>query len=76
MCMLCEANGWIKPTLYQGIYNAIHRAVEPELFPCMRKCECFNPRQEELLLICSPQSASASMNSTLVRTSLPDFNYL
>jgi aflatoxin B1 aldehyde reductase len=34
---LCEANGWIKPTAYQGIYNAIHRNVEPELFPCLRK---------------------------------------
>jgi len=34
---LCRANGWIQPTVYQGIYNAIHRAVEPELFPCLRK---------------------------------------
>ncbi|EJU02767.1 Aldo/keto reductase [Dacryopinax primogenitus] len=37
MVLICRANGWIQPTLYQGIYNAIHRAVEPELFPCMRK---------------------------------------
>ncbi|TDL17032.1 Aldo/keto reductase [Rickenella mellea] len=35
--MLCRANGWIQPTVYQGLYNAIHRAVEPELFPCLRK---------------------------------------
>jgi len=35
--MLCRANGWIQPTIYQGIYNAVHRAVEPELFPCLRK---------------------------------------
>ncbi|EPQ51526.1 Aldo/keto reductase [Gloeophyllum trabeum ATCC 11539] len=34
---LCRANGWIQPTAYQGIYNAIHRMVEPELFPCLRK---------------------------------------
>jgi len=34
---LCRANGWIQPTAYQGIYNAIHRAAEPELFPCLRK---------------------------------------
>ncbi|SCZ90178.1 BZ3500_MvSof-1268-A1-R1_Chr1-3g01822 [Microbotryum saponariae] len=34
---LCETNGWIKPTAYQGIYNALHRNVEPELFPCLRK---------------------------------------
>ncbi|PVG04146.1 Aldo/keto reductase [Serendipita vermifera] len=34
---LCRHNGWIQPTVYQGIYNAIHRAVEPELFPALRK---------------------------------------
>ncbi|KAG8802028.1 hypothetical protein FRC16_010553 [Serendipita sp. 398] len=34
---LCRINGWISPTVYQGIYNAIHRAVEPELFPVLRK---------------------------------------
>jgi len=35
--MLCRARGWIQPTIYQGIYNALHRKVEPELFPCLRK---------------------------------------
>ncbi|KAI0633852.1 Aldo/keto reductase [Trametes polyzona] len=34
---ICRANGYIQPTAYQGIYNAIHRKVEPELFPCLRK---------------------------------------
>ncbi|KAI0742480.1 Aldo/keto reductase [Daedaleopsis nitida] len=34
---ICKANGYIQPTAYQGIYNAIHRKVEPELFPCLRK---------------------------------------
>ncbi|KAL6308763.1 Aldo/keto reductase [Sparassis latifolia] len=34
---ICRANGYIQPTVYQGIYNAIHRKVEPELFPCLRK---------------------------------------
>lgn len=34
---ICRANGYIQPTAYQGIYNAIHRSVEAELFPCMRK---------------------------------------
>lgn len=37
MCEICKANGYIQPTAYQGIYNAVHRAVEPELFPCLRK---------------------------------------
>ncbi|KAF7440759.1 hypothetical protein PC9H_001107 [Pleurotus ostreatus] len=34
---ICKANGYILPTVYQGLYNAIHRNVEPELFPCLRK---------------------------------------
>lgn len=34
---ICKANGYIQPTAYQGIYNAVHRSVEAELFPCLRK---------------------------------------
>ncbi|EIN08286.1 Aldo/keto reductase [Punctularia strigosozonata HHB-11173 SS5] len=34
---ICKTNGYIQPTVYQGVYNAIHCAVEPELFPCLRK---------------------------------------
>jgi aflatoxin B1 aldehyde reductase len=37
ICELCDRHGWIKPTVYQGVYNGLHRAVEPELFPCMKK---------------------------------------
>ncbi|GAA5850050.1 hypothetical protein JCM8547_000994 [Rhodosporidiobolus lusitaniae] len=33
---IADKNGWIKPTAYQGIYNALHRSVEAELFPCLR----------------------------------------
>jgi len=36
ICETCDRNGWIKPSVYQGIYNALHRSVEPELFPCLR----------------------------------------
>lgn len=36
ICELCERNGWKKPDVYSGLYNAIQRAVEPELFPCLR----------------------------------------
>lgn len=36
ICELCERHGWKKPDAYQGVYNALHRAVEPELFPCLR----------------------------------------
>ena len=34
---ICRANGWVAPSVYQGSYNAVHRSVEPELFPCLRK---------------------------------------
>jgi len=32
-----DAKGYVKPTAYQGIYNALHRTVEKELFPVLRK---------------------------------------
>jgi len=31
----CEKNGWLKPSCYQGMYNAITRDVERELFLCL-----------------------------------------
>ncbi|EJD00810.1 Aldo/keto reductase [Fomitiporia mediterranea MF3/22] len=34
---ICRERGYIQPTAYQGLYNAIHRGAEPELFPCLRK---------------------------------------
>ncbi|KAL5430270.1 hypothetical protein PMIN07_010130 [Paraphaeosphaeria minitans] len=37
ICEICERNGWIKPVVYQGIYNALHRNIEPELISCLRK---------------------------------------
>ena len=33
---LCETHGFVKPTVYQGMYNAITRDVERELLPCLR----------------------------------------
>ncbi|KAM0337519.1 hypothetical protein ACHAPU_011540 [Fusarium lateritium] len=33
----CEANGFVKPSVYQGHYNAIVRGGEKELFPLLRK---------------------------------------
>jgi aflatoxin B1 aldehyde reductase len=33
---ICKRNGWVFPTAYQGMYNAVTRAVEPELFPALR----------------------------------------
>ncbi|KIJ69467.1 hypothetical protein HYDPIDRAFT_24304 [Hydnomerulius pinastri MD-312] len=37
MVEICKANGYVQPTVYQGLYNAIQRSVEAELFPCLRK---------------------------------------
>jgi len=32
----CRHNGWMQPRVYQGMYNALTRDVERELFPCLR----------------------------------------
>lgn len=37
ICEVCRAREWKAPDVYQGVYNALHRAVEPELFPCLRR---------------------------------------
>ena len=33
---ICRKNGWMEPSVYQGMYNALTRDVEAELFPCLR----------------------------------------
>ena len=33
---ICRHKGWMVPTVYQGLYNALNRDVEDELFPCLR----------------------------------------
>jgi aflatoxin B1 aldehyde reductase len=33
---ICRCNGWMEPVVYQGMYNALTRDVERELFPCLR----------------------------------------
>ncbi|KAL1752407.1 NADP-dependent oxidoreductase domain-containing protein [Schizophyllum commune] len=33
---ICKLNGWLVPTVYQGVYNVIERTIEPELLPCLR----------------------------------------
>lgn len=32
---IAACHGWIRPSVYQGMYNAITRAVEPELLKCL-----------------------------------------
>ncbi|KAI0440440.1 aflatoxin B1 aldehyde reductase member 2 [Xylaria telfairii] len=35
--LTCKYNGWVRPTIYQGMYNAITRGLEPELVPTCRR---------------------------------------
>lgn len=50
---ICRSNGWMVPTVYQGMYNALTRDVEKELFPCLRNYEvsfyAYNPLAGGLL---------------------------
>ncbi|RAH49603.1 Aldo/keto reductase, partial [Aspergillus brunneoviolaceus CBS 621.78] len=34
---LCNERGWVRPTIYQAIYNALTRGIEDELIPCCRR---------------------------------------
>ncbi|MFG3061692.1 aldo/keto reductase family protein [Streptomyces sp. NPDC048231] len=34
---IVEDNGWLRPTVYQGLYNAATRAAETELMPVLRR---------------------------------------
>ena len=35
--MTCKYNGWVRPTVYQGMYNVITRNIETELFVACRR---------------------------------------
>ncbi|KAF2757758.1 Aldo/keto reductase [Pseudovirgaria hyperparasitica] len=37
VCIMCRERGWVKPTIYQGMYNAITRSLETELIPACRR---------------------------------------
>ncbi|KAH6658372.1 NADP-dependent oxidoreductase domain-containing protein [Truncatella angustata] len=37
MVGICERRGFVRPAVYQGMYNAITRAAESELIPALRK---------------------------------------
>ncbi|KAF2691857.1 aflatoxin B1 aldehyde reductase member 2 [Lentithecium fluviatile CBS 122367] len=34
---ICNERGWVKPTIYQAMYNAITRSIDVELIPACRK---------------------------------------
>ena len=50
---ICRANGWMRPAVYQGMYNALTRDVEKELFSCLRNYDmsfyAYNPLAGGLL---------------------------
>jgi len=35
--MICKYNGWVRPTIYQGMYNAITRSLENETIPACHR---------------------------------------
>lgn len=35
--MHCKYNNWVRPTIYQGMYNAITRSLEKELIPACKR---------------------------------------
>lgn len=37
ICTMAKERGWVQPTVYQAMYNAITRAIDDELIPCCRK---------------------------------------
>lgn len=46
--LICLREGFkVRPTIYQGVYNALNRCLEPELLPCCRtlgmRVVVFNP---------------------------------
>ncbi|KAF2440452.1 Aldo/keto reductase [Karstenula rhodostoma CBS 690.94] len=47
ICEICDREGYKRPEVYQGVYNALYRTIENELLPCLRKYNmsfyAFNP---------------------------------
>lgn len=35
--MICRQHGWVRPSIYQAMYNAITRGIETELIPACRR---------------------------------------
>jgi aflatoxin B1 aldehyde reductase len=50
---LCEEHNMTRPTVYQGLYNPLNRAIEQELLPVLKKHNCsfvaYNPLAAGLL---------------------------
>ncbi|KKY37960.1 putative aflatoxin b1 aldehyde reductase member 2 [Diaporthe ampelina] len=37
ICTIAKERGWVRPSIYQAMYNVITRDIESELVPCCRK---------------------------------------
>eukprot|EP01113_Clastostelium_recurvatum_P013547 TRINITY_DN17207_c0_g1_i1.p1 TRINITY_DN17207_c0_g1~~TRINITY_DN17207_c0_g1_i1.p1 ORF type:complete len:339 (+),score=80.73 TRINITY_DN17207_c0_g1_i1:39-1019(+) len=37
ICEIADKHGWVRPTVYQGVYNILCRKVEGELLPLLKK---------------------------------------
>ncbi|KAL1877416.1 hypothetical protein Daus18300_002400 [Diaporthe australafricana] len=37
ICTIAKERGWVRPSIYQAMYNVITRGIESELVPCCRK---------------------------------------
>lgn len=52
-CEIAKANGWVIPSVYEGLYNALNRKVEDGLFEVIRKHDmrftAYNPLAGGLL---------------------------
>jgi aflatoxin B1 aldehyde reductase len=50
---ICKQEGWVAPSVYQGMYNALTRDVERELLPCLANYDiafyAYNPLAGGLL---------------------------
>lgn len=53
VCNICEREGWVKPTVFQGIYNPLTRKAETELNDCLNyfgmRFYAYNPMAGGLL---------------------------
>ena len=66
VCDLTAARGWVRPSVYQGLYNALSRGVEADLMPVLRDNDmsfyAYNPLAGGLLT--GKHSGLASLTST------------
>jgi aflatoxin B1 aldehyde reductase len=68
---LCEEHSLTPPTVYQGLYNPLNRAVEEELLPVLEHNDCsfvaYNPLAAGLLAGMHTNTASDNTDSKDVR---------